>query len=287
MAQDPAALLPECMARLPLMFDTETERQEMTQRLKLGEHAQLELFKKHCSWIYEGLGVVLSINTPSVAGSVARALAQVIGDLMFPIENEIKASAMAAVNMHKHEDVDKFWLQLAQADASVVRQYALQFFLVGGDPSQVGRLSAEWRALCHLTSSADDQAIIRDQFDSFAPLMHQRQLRHVDTNLTDTTMLEGLFSVERRKHDKSKTSARSDEEIFWDQSVIKQLRDVGRSVGEEQRSSSKARRDSKVIGPSNKNADQQYSDCCSTYAQVHAVLLETQKTFCLCSRRKK
>ena len=134
MAQDPAALLPECMARLPLMFDTETERQEMTQRLKLGGHAQLELFKKHCSWIYEGLGIVLSINTPSVAGAVARALAQVIPDLIFPIENEIKASAMAAVDMHKDEDVDQFWLQLAQADASVVRQYALQFFLVVGDP---------------------------------------------------------------------------------------------------------------------------------------------------------
>ena len=278
MAQDPAALLPECMARLPLMFDTETERQEMTQRLKLGGHAQLELFKKHCSWIYEGLGIVLSINTPSVAGAVARALAQVIPDLIFPIENEIKASAMAAVDMHKDEDVDQFWLQLAQADASVVRQYALQFFLVGGDPSQVGPLSVEWLALCRLTSSAEDQAKIRDQFDSFVPLLHQRQLHNVDPNLTDTTMLEGLFSVQRRKNDKSKTSARFDEEIFWDQSVLKQLRDVGRSVGEQQRSSSKARRDSKVFGPSNKNADQQYSDWCSTYAQVHAVLLETQKT---------
>lgn len=279
MAQDPAALLPDCMARLPLMFDTDSERQEMTQRLKLGGLAQLALFKKHCSWIYEGLGIVLSINTPSVTGPVARALAQVIGDLMFPTENEIKANAMAAVEKHKHEDVDQFWFQLAQADASVVRQYALQFLIVGGDPSQVDSLSVEWLALCRLTSSAEDQAIIRDQFDKFVPLMHQRQLHYVDPNLTDTTMLEGLFSVERRKNDKSKTSARSDEEIFWDQSVIKRLREIGRSVGDQQRNASKSRRDSKVFGPSNKISDQQYSDWCSTYAQVHAILLKTREIF--------
>ena len=52
-----------------------------------GEYAMLESYRKYCSWIYKGLGIVLQINTASVSGAVSRALAQVIGSLMFPLED--------------------------------------------------------------------------------------------------------------------------------------------------------------------------------------------------------
>jgi hypothetical protein len=196
MALDASALLPQCMARLPEMFDDELERQEMISRLKRGGHAMLELYKKHCAWIYKGLGIVLQINTPSASGAVSRALAQVIGDLMFPLEDVTKEHAIAAVALHKDEDDDRFWLQLAQADTIGVRQFAQQFILVGGDESECGTLCLEWLSLNQLTESAFDQKKIRNNFVTFVSLIHRRKKINIDPNLADI-MLEGLFSIRR------------------------------------------------------------------------------------------
>jgi hypothetical protein len=64
----------------------------------------LESYRKYCSWIYKGLGIVLQIFTVSVSGAVSRALAQVIGSLMFPLEDLTKESAIAAIALQKDED---------------------------------------------------------------------------------------------------------------------------------------------------------------------------------------
>ena len=84
---------------------------------------------------------------------MARALVQIVGSEIFPLEGEIKASAMRAVADHRENPDDVFWLKLALADAADVRHFALQFGLVGGDPTELLPLSNEWLALCKLTDS--------------------------------------------------------------------------------------------------------------------------------------
>ena len=127
---------------------------------------------------------------------VSMALAQVIGDAMFPLEDLTKEPAIAAIALQKDEDDDRFWLQLAQADTIGVRQFAQQFILVGGDESECGTLCLEWLSLNQLTKSAFDQKKIRNNFVTFVSLIHRRKKLNIDPNLADI-MLEGLFSVRR------------------------------------------------------------------------------------------
>ncbi len=175
----------------------------------------LESYRKYCSWIYKGLGIVLQINTASVSGAVSGALAQVIGSLMFPLEDLTKEPAIAAIALQKDEDDDRFWLQLAQADTIGVRQFAQQFILVGGDESERGAQSLEWLSLCQLTNSAVNQERIQNNFDTFVLLIHRLQKLNIDPTLAGTNMLEGLFSTQMRKYDPSKTNARFDDVIFF------------------------------------------------------------------------
>jgi len=249
-------------------------KQQFTE--KCGGQAMLELYKKHCSWIYKGFGIVLQINTASVSGAVSRALAQVIGDLMFPLEDVTKQSAIAAVALHKDEDDDRFWLQLAQADTIGIRQFAQQFFLVVGDESERGALSLEWLSLCQLTNCAVDQEKIRNNFDTFVPLIHRRQKLNIDPNLSDTNMLEGLFSTQRRKFDPSKTNARFDDVMFFDQHVLVQLRQRGRTIGEQERKKSKEKRNSRGFEQEAKSKEKRFNESapnwCDTYAQVNGIL---------------
>ena len=284
MALDASVLLPKCMACLPELFDDDRERQEMILRVNRGGQALLQLYKKHCSWIYKGLGIVLQINTPSASGPVSRALAQVIGDLVFPLDNSTKEHALAAVSAHKDEDDDRFWLQLAQADIIGVRQFAQQFFLVGGDESESDALSLEWLSLCQLTNSAVDQETVRNKFDTFVPIIHRRQKLNVDPHLADTTMLEGIFSTQRRKFDPSRTNARFDDVMFFDQHVLVPLRQRGRSIGVEEHKKSKEKRESRtVVEPEARSKNHQFNESapnwCETYAQVHGILDLVQTHF--------
>jgi hypothetical protein len=64
--------------------------------------------KKHQGWAFKALGIVLSVNTPGIAGAVARALVQIVGSEIFPLESEIKASAMRAVADHRENPDDAF-----------------------------------------------------------------------------------------------------------------------------------------------------------------------------------
>jgi hypothetical protein len=75
-------------------------------------------------------------------------------------------------------------------------------------------------------------------------------------------MLEGRFSVERRKADKSKTVARFEESMLWDGSIITDLRENDRAVGEAERASSKGRREFGVFGPVKAATEQSASDWC-------------------------
>ena len=102
-----------------------------------GGLAQQQHFKKHQGWAFKALGIVLSINTPGIAGAVARSLVQIVGSEIFPLEGEIKTSAMRAVADHRENPDDLFWLKLALADAAEVRHFALLFGLVGGDPTEL------------------------------------------------------------------------------------------------------------------------------------------------------
>lgn len=271
-AADPRVLLPDSMARLEQLFPDDAERGSMIRRVEKGALFQLKYFKKHYAWIYKGFGIVLQINTPSVAGAVARALAQVIGNLMFPNDDEVRRNALIAIQTHEGEEADRFWLGLAKADQADVRHFALQFALVCGDPQEALELSREWLLLCQLTSSPHDQDLIKSRFNVALPVLHRRQKHHVDPHFTDTTMLEGRFSVERRKFDKSKTSGRFQDQMFWDAHVIVDLRNVGRAVGEKDRSFSKVRRDSNVFGPHRPLTEQAASDWCGTYLQVHTIM---------------
>jgi len=88
--------------------------------------------------------------------------------------------------------------------------------------------------------------------------------------LVGTLMLEGLFSAERRRFDKSKSAARFDDVMYWDRAVITDLRGVRRAAGEEGRSLSRARRESRQLGPVKQAMEQSASDWCSNYGQVHA-----------------
>ena len=191
---------------------------------------------------------------------------------MFPREDEIKRNAMDAVDTHRDEKGDLFWLQLALADSANVRHYALQFCLVGGDPTEAEALSREWLVLYELTTSSEDQELITQRFDSVFPLIHYRQQLNVDPIFTDTTMLESHFSKVRRKADKSKTCSRFEDIMMWDSSVITDLRETGRAVGETERASSKARRDSRVVGPAKETVQQSASDWRYSYGQCHAII---------------
>jgi len=275
MATDPAALLPHSVSLLPRLFEEESHRETMLERVRQGGLAQLKCFTKHYSWVYEGLGIVLMINAPKEAGAAARAIVQVLEDLIFESENDVKIRAFAAIEAHRNEEKDRFWLHLAKAESVNVRHFALQFGLVGeaeGPVSQLEPLSREWLKLCELTAATSDLETIEFHFDRAFPILHERQLYFVDPHLTDTTMLEGLFSVQRRKFDKSKTNARFEDVMYWDREVITPLRSIGRAAGEEERAASKARRDSKVFGPENKSPDQSANDWCRTYEQCDSVM---------------
>ena len=191
---------------------------------------------------------------------------------MFPRDDEIKRNAMHTVDTHRDEEGDCFWLQLALADGANVRHYALQFCLVGGDPTEAEAVSREWLVLCELAASSDDQELIKQRFDSIFPLIHYRQLFNVDPIFKNTTMLESHFSKVRRKADKSKTSARFEDNMLWDSSVITDLRETGRAVWETERASSKARLDSRVVGPAKKTVQQSASDWCYSYGKCHAIM---------------
>ena len=279
MAADPMSLLPESLALLGSMFEDEVQRDEMISRVRQGGLAQLQYFKKHQGWAFKALGIVLSINTPGIAGAVARAMIQILGSEMFPLEGEIKAGAMLAVADHRENPDDVFWLKLALADAADVRHFALQFGLVGGDPTELLPLSKEWLALCKLTDSEADKEVIENEFDRLFPVLHRRQLLYVDPNFTDTSMLEGSFSVQRRKYNDSMTNARFEDVMLFDAHVLTDLRNVGRSAGESQRAGSKARRDALIIGPAKKATEQSASDWCYTYTQVHAILKRVDSHF--------
>ena len=155
----------------------------------------------------------------------------------------------------------------------------MQFCLIGGAENEVVALSREWLGLCKLTTSPEDRDKIEKQFDTLFPILHLRQLLNVDPILVDTLMLEGLFSVERRKYDKSKTASRFDDMIYWDRAVIKNLRDVGRAAGEAERALSRTRRESRQFGPVKQAVEQSASDWCSTYGQVHAVMVQVRDHF--------
>ena len=70
---DPSEIIPKSMALLQDMFRDDAQRENMISRIRAGAIAVLKGFKKHNGWMYEALGIVLAINTPSAAGVVARA----------------------------------------------------------------------------------------------------------------------------------------------------------------------------------------------------------------------
>ena len=59
---------------------------------------------------------MLQIYIPSVAGAITRVLSHVIGDLVFPMDDEIKSEAMAVVDLNRLEKDGIFWSGLVNAD---------------------------------------------------------------------------------------------------------------------------------------------------------------------------
>ncbi len=184
---------------------------------------------------------MLQIYIPSVAGAITRVLSHVIGDLVFPMDDEIKSEAMAVVDLNRREKDDIFWSGLVNADKENVDiLYCSSPLSAVTNTKQARELSIEWLKLSNMASSAADRNLIKIPFHTSFSVLHQRRQLNIDPQLTDTTVIEKRFSVESRKFDKSKTSGRFRMLCFrkhtyyyivlYTAHVLVDLREVGRAV---------------------------------------------------------
>ena len=261
--------LPGLLARL----SGDNSRQMMLARIAAGAAAGQKTFAEHASWIYKAQGLPLHINTPGSAGSAARAIVQVAGDLCFGVGADAhKAAAMTAVVEHQDDPEDVLFLRLMKDDVIGVRHFLRQYHLVLGPETECIALAAEWRDLArHVGRNYFNDPDIHDSFDKKFPVLHQRQQHWVDPYLTDTLHNEAEFSIQRRLHDKSLTPTSMDDRMWWDIEVLAPLREKGRQVGEKERAASKVARDGALVGPANKPVSIAASDWSRTYAQCNAV----------------
>ena len=203
--------LPGLLARL----SGDDSRQMMLARIAAGASAGQKTFAEHASWIYKAQGLPLHINTPGSAGSAARAIVQVAGDLCFGVGADAhKAAAMAAVVEHQDDPEDVLFLRLMKDDVIGVQHFLRQYHLVLGSETERLALAAEWRDLArHVGRDYFNNPDIHDLFDKKFPVLHQRQQHWVDPYLTDTLHNEAEFSIQRRLHDKSLTTTSMDDRM--------------------------------------------------------------------------